>query len=146
VWLAAAKHVLANESTGTEMAGPLFVLVNTSFPKSPISMAALSKSVREQFCNVPSTEAASIVSDLARLNSNAVSVREAFAGLTQFRITEERPSKGDYLGISNVLFSADRHTAYLNLDIGGVSGSIVRMKRENGEWGKLEECAQWASY
>lgn len=146
VWLAAAKHVLANEAAGTKTGGPLLVFASTSFPKLPKAMAQLKEASKQAFCDVPGSEAEWIVERLEQVNSKAVALRESFAGMPQFRIAKKRPNKGDYLGLSRVLFSADRQTAYLNLDIGGVSGSIVRMKLFNGEWGKLEECAQWTAY
>ena len=118
----------------------------TSFPRLQGSVAQLKQTARVQFCGLPAPEAEAIVVQLERLNSGSESIREVFAGLPEFRITNIRPGKGDYLGISKVLVSKDQRTAYFNLDTGGVSGSIVVMKLENGEWGKLEECAQWTSY
>jgi hypothetical protein len=146
VWIAAARHVSANESAGKNDVRPLPVFERTSFPKLESSIAQLVQSAKGGLCGLPASESESIVVKLQELSAVEQSVRKVFAGNPEFIVTAERPKEGDYLGLSRVLFSADKRSAYLNLDIGGVSGSIVALKLDNGEWTKLEECAQWTSY
>jgi hypothetical protein len=146
VWLAAARHVLANESAAATHPGPLSVHSRTSYPGFPASVAQLREAARNGLCDAPADDSAAILEQLEKLNAHQVSVREVFTGLPGFRVTDERPENGDYLGLSRVLISQDLQTAYLNLDISGLSGSIVQMKLENGEWRVMAECAQWASW
>jgi hypothetical protein len=146
VWVAAAKHVLANESTGTEKVGQLSVFERTSFPGLAPSVEQLLLAAKNGFCGLPPAEAEATILKLRKLSAGEESVRKVFAEHREFKVTAERPNEGDYLGLSKVLFSPDKRSAFFNLDIGGVSGSIVVMRFENGEWTKLEECAQWTSY
>jgi hypothetical protein len=145
VWLAAAQHVLANESAGTSKPGPLVVRSRTSFP-GRAAVSQLQKNAKQEFCGQSREGARSIVYVLNRLGGRERSVRDVFANRPEFSLTDSRPKKGDYVGLSEVLFHGEMQSAYLNVDISGRSGSIVKMEKKDGAWQWAAECATWISW
>lgn len=146
VWRAAAEHVREQESGSVSDPGPLPILSRTSFPRFLSAVSQLNASAKGNSCGLSPGDAAGLIEKLVELNSREVSTRPAFTGDPLFRLTDTRPEEGDHLGISQVIFSDDRQTAYLNLDIGGMSGAIVKMQIEKGEWRYVVGCAEWVSW
>jgi hypothetical protein len=146
VWLAIARKVRANEmsSAGRELA--LSIYHETSFPTRRAQVTQLEKQARKGFCGLAQSESAGVVRSLRWQNKRAKSIGDVFEHRPEFSITDRHPSKGDYLGLSHVVFNRDGDTAYVNADIGGLSGSIVQAKLVNGAWTWAEECATWVSW
>ncbi len=146
VWRAAAEHVRKDESATVSNPGALPILSRTSFPRFPGAISQLNAAAKAGFCGLNPREAEGLVEELVTLNAKEASTRSVFTEGPLFRLTDTRPEEGDHLGLSRVAFSKDRHTAYLNLDIGGMSGSIVKMRLEKGEWHFVMGCADWVSW
>lgn len=147
VWLAAAKYVRANAGEFDDHPEvPLQILARTSYPSSRIALAQLKKLAMQGFCELSARDARQVLEALRGANYRQRSVRDVFEHRSEFRLVESRPEKGDHLGISAVVFDREATTAYLDLDIGGPSGSIVRMTRIGEEWGAFTECAAWTAY
>ena len=148
VWLAAAQHVHATESAGMSTPAPLAINSRTTFP-GRAAVSRLQKNAKQEFCGESREDARTIIYVLNRLGGRARSVRDVFANRPEFALADSRPTKGDYLGLSEVLFykgTNDRQFAYLNVDIGGQSGSIVKMEKQDGAWAWSAECATWTNY
>ena len=148
VWLAAAQHVQANESAGTSNLGTLAINSRTTFP-GRAAVSRMQKNAKQQFCGESREDARTIIYVLDRLGGRERSVRDVFANLPEFALADSRPAKGDYLGLSEVLFykgAKDTQFAYLNVDIGGQTGSIVKMEKQDGAWTWSAECATWTNY
>jgi hypothetical protein len=134
VWRAAVEHVREDEAESFSDPRPLPVLARSSFPKFPNAISQLNEAAKSGFCGLNPGEAEGLVRQLVALNANETSTRSGFENEPLFRVTETRPKVGDHLGISRVLFSKDRQSAYLNLDIGGMAGAIIKMRLEQKEW------------
>jgi hypothetical protein len=148
VWLAAATHVLANESAGTSNPGPLVVRSRTSFPRRT-TVSQLRKNAKQEFCGQSSEDARSIIFILNRAGGRGRSIRDLFVNRPEFSLTDNLPKKGDSLGMSEVLFYRDAknvQSAYLSVEISGRSGSIVKMENKAGSWQWADECATWVSW
>lgn len=146
VWLAVAQQVRANEKSGSGRETALPIYHQTSFPTHRAQITQLERQARRGFCGLAQAESGGVVRSLRWQNKRAKSIGDVFEHRAEFNVTDRHPSKGDYLGLSNVVFDRDGDTAYLNADIGGLSGSIVKMKLVNGAWLWSEECATWASW
>jgi hypothetical protein len=146
VWLAAARHVQANESSGAGADRVLTILHRTSFPRPRSSLAQLERQAEKEFCGLSREDASGVVRSLHWQNKRAASIGDVFDHRPEFRVVERRPKSGDSLGMSDVVFSRDGNTAYLNVDIGGQSGSVVQMRRDGHAWAWAAECAVWTSY
>ena len=146
VWRAAAEHIREAEAEIVSDPRPLPILARTSFPKFPNAVSQLSKAAESGFCGLNPGEAEELVRKLVTLNSKETSTRSIFKNDSLFRLTNTRPKVGDHLGISRVVFSEDRQTAYLNLDIGGMAGAIIKMRLEKKEWRYDVGCAEWVSW
>ena len=144
VWLAAAQHVLANESRSVNERGVLLIRSRTSFPGSKAALAQLRKQAAQGFCGLPATDA-KLVLDALRWD-RASSVRDVLENRPGFSLVDARPEKGDYLGLSSVAFDRQAITGYLNIDISGLAGSIVKMEWTDGAWVWSAECATWTNY
>lgn len=146
VWLAVARQVRANEisSVGKEVA--LAIYHQTSFPTHRAHLTQLDKQARAGFCSLARDESAGVLRSLRWQNKRAKSIGDVFEHLPEFTVTDTRPGKGSYLGLSHVVFGREGKTAYVNADISGQSGSIVQMRLSEGVWVWGDECATWVSW
>lgn len=147
VWLAAARQVLTNGNpnlAGASRALPVYH--RTSFVGRRSSLAQLERQAAKGFCGLSREEAGGVVRSLHWQNKRTRSIGDVFDHRPEFAVVDRRPDSGDYLGLSDVMFSREGDTAYLNVDISGLSGSIVQMKRDGDSWAWAAECAVWTSY
>jgi hypothetical protein len=146
VWLAASQHVLADESASVENPGPLPILSRTSYPASRLALSRLEDQTRNVLCDLSGKDTKEMLTALRWENKRHRPVREVFEYRPEFKLVDSRPEEGDHLGLSRVVFARDTEFAYLNVDIGGQSGSIVRMEKKDGAWAWSAECATWTNY
>jgi hypothetical protein len=146
VWLAAAERVLANESASVTRPRPLPIYHLTSFPRFRYAIAQLEMQARAGFCGLTREEAAGVVRSLHWQNKEAGGVGDVFDHRPGFAVVDRRPAQGDLLGLSRVVFDQAGTAAYLNVDIGGKSGSLVQFRQVNGAWVWAAECATWVTW
>lgn len=146
VWLAAATHVRDNESQGVTGDKSLPVYHRTAFPRFRFALAQLEKQAQQGFCGLSREEAAGVVRSLHWQNKTDRAIGDLFDHRPGFALKESRREKGDQIGLSDVVFDRAGTSAYLNVDIGGRSGSIVRVELRDGAWQWAGECAQWISW
>jgi hypothetical protein len=146
VWLAVAQKVRANEMSSASKEFALAIYYQTSFPTHRAHVNQLEKQARDGFCGLSREQANGIVRSLRWQNKQPKSIGDGFDHRPEFVITDRRPRKGDYLGLSSVFFDRDGQTAYVNADISGLSGSLVKMRLKGGVWVWDVECATWVSW
>lgn len=146
IWLAAARHVLANESASAQRPGALSILARTSYPLSRRAMSRLKDEAQNGLCGLSGEDAKEVLSALRWVNARETNVRDVFEHRPEFALVDSPSVQGDYLGLSGVVFSRDTDFAHLNVDISGQSGSIVRMEKQDGAWAWSAECATWINY
>jgi hypothetical protein len=145
VWLAVAQRVRAHDAPASAEPRALSVFHRTSFPKRRESLSQLDKQARRGFCGLPRDEADGVVRSLDWQNKRTHSIGDLFDHRPEFEVVTRRSDKGGQLGLSDVVFTRDGETAYLNADIGGAAGSIVKMRKKDGAWTWDSECATWTT-
>jgi hypothetical protein len=146
VWLAAAEHVLADELQGRTPTSRMQVFHVTGFPAFRPAMERLKQAARDGYCGESARDSKYILSRLEGGRARPRLVGEVFEHRAQFEVTDHRPADGDYLRFSEVIFNRERTKAFLNVDISGLSGAIVRLTRTDGAWGGLTACVDWVSW
>ena len=146
VWRAVAAHVAQSERQATRGIGTLSVLNVSSFPTMPYVQEQLDQGASKGFCGLSSHESSEILAQLRKQNTNAVRIDSSVSTLPEVVLTSSRPPKGDYLGMSRVVFIAKGQTAFLIIDISGLSGVIARMNKVGDDWVPAGECVEWVTW
>jgi len=146
VWRAVIAHVAQSERQATSGIGTLSVLNVSSFPTMPYVQEQLDQGASKGFCGLSSHESAEILVQLRKQNTSAVQIDSSVSTIPEVVLTSSRPPNGDYLGMSRVVFIASGQAAFLNLDISGLSGAIVRVNKVGDDWVAAGECVEWVTW
>jgi hypothetical protein len=146
VWRAVAAHVAQSERQAGGGIGTLSVLNVSSFPTMPYIHEQIDQGAEKGLCGLTSLESSEMLAHLRRQNTETVQLDGFLSALPEVVLTSSRPPEGDYLGMSRVVFIANRQTAFLDLDISGLSGVIVRVDKVGAAWVPGGECVEWVSW
>jgi hypothetical protein len=140
-------HIWENEAgAGASESTRLLVLDRTSFPKLEIALQYLTAGANAGFCDLSSADSRSILKRLQNLNEASQSLLGQVSIDGRFNFVRSRPEGGDYLGLSRAVFNSNRTVAFVGIDISGLSGAIVMLRKSDSQWEFDRECVEWISW
>jgi hypothetical protein len=107
------------------------------------SMADPIRREYKDLCGLSASDARAMVSQLQAINAESVMFDEAVAEPAGLKIAKKKNPRTRYVALSRVVFDPTHQYAWLAVDLGGTTGSIMRLDKVAGQWSRTSRCGGW---
>jgi hypothetical protein len=118
----------------------------SDFESAPLVTNSMSDPIRREYkdlCGLSHSDAQAMVSQLQAVNAEPVMFEEGVAELVGLKMGKKKNPRTRYVALSRVVFDPTNQHAWVAVDLGGLTGSIMRMDKVAGQWSKTARCGGW---
>jgi hypothetical protein len=142
VWQAMAEFIAHDNASHPYK----LLYFQSDFENGSLATNSMADPIRREFkdlCGLSASEARAMVSQLQAINAESVIFDQAVAEPAGMKLGKKKSPRARYVALSRVVFDPTNQHAWLAVDLGGVSGAIMRMDKVAGQWSKTARCGGW---
>jgi hypothetical protein len=118
----------------------------SDFETAPLVTSSMADPIRREYkdlCGLSAADARAMVVQLQAVNAESVVFQESVAEPAGLKIGKKKSPRARYVALSRVVFDPTNQHAWLAVDLGGLTGAIMRMDKVAGQWSKTARCGGW---
>lgn len=118
----------------------------SDFESGPLATSSMADPIRREYkdlCGLSASDARAMVAQLQAVNAEPVVFDEVIAEAADLKIAKKKNPRARYVALSRVVFDPSNQHAWVAVDLGGLSGAIMRLDKVAGQWGKTARCGGW---
>jgi hypothetical protein len=142
VWRAVIGFVVADNASHP----PKLLYFQSDLESASLVTSSMADPIRREYkdlCGLSNSDARAMVAQLQAVNAEPVTFDETVAEPTGLKISKKKNPRARYVALSRVVFDPSNQHAWLAVDLGGLSGAIMRMDKVAGQWSKTARCGGW---
>jgi hypothetical protein len=142
VWRAVAEFIARDNASHPYK----LLYFQSDFETASLVNNSMADPIRREYkdlCGLSHPDARAMVSQLQAVNAEAVTVEDAVAEPAGLKIGKKKNRRARYVALSRVVFDPTHQHAWLAVDLGGTTGSIMRMDKVAGQWNQTARCGGW---